>query len=578
MKKIFVLVATIIIVISLVACGDADFDSAETGDDSSPNTVQEQSPSTQEQNPSTPVPTADDGATQPLFISEYIPVASSQGYFVVRNDSGNQYGLVDDKGNYILPCEYEEVSFAETKSQTMLKVMSRGSYGVFDLNGDERIPCEYTEVSLSPYTDYCYVKNFFDKMGLLDLDGNIILPIEFDMLKVSYGKTFTALKNAEGEIPAAITVYDSNAQLLKEILWDKEPVINIDISNGGNLLCVYYGTNFANTDYIAIEGSSVYGDTYVDGNRLYYFNGQDLIIRSLDTQEETVIWSFPDEKISKYSEIRTVKDYIDPVTNVESVDLYVFEVIPDTPVGEGYYLRITFGDKIETICYPKDDDGNTLNLGVYSYWDIASQFYDGVAIVFPESGYLYTINTKGEKIAEITNPYTDHQRSTILPYAAMLNNNGYYSIINSDGEMQLSKDGYSNIQPVNVSGIYAVTNQEGELGLISKYLEELVPCGSIASIESAIERPSYDEWELEAKYDIKDELYIIHSSNKWALYDAADCRLITDFVELQNEGLEQYQQILGNGGYALISESRECVYLVSFDGNFYNVYSYLNLI
>lgn len=58
-----------------------------------------------------------------------------EGYFLVRNESGHLYGVVDSEGNYIFPCEYQEISFCETTEQSVLKVLSKGYYGIFDFDG-----------------------------------------------------------------------------------------------------------------------------------------------------------------------------------------------------------------------------------------------------------------------------------------------------------------------------------------------------------------------------------------------------------------------------------------------------------
>ena len=580
MKQILTYVTIICLLVALAGCGGAN--RKGTGETNSYTNSESESNAVDEPYDVTTMP--DDNTAlednsdvcQPLFDSEYIPVACHDDRFIVRNDSGNLYGVVNEDGNSILPCEYEKISFENMKSQTVLKVMSKGSYGIFDLNGIEHIPCEYTDISVSTYTDFVIVKNFFEKMGLLDLQSNVVLPIEADVIRVSYDKGFVVAKNADEEKAAVISVYDCDMALTKEYSWDKDTIFDIVISNGGNLLCVNYGTTRnINIDYIAVEGPSIMGDTHIEGKHLFYFNDQDLIVRNLDTQEEKQIWSYPEDTPVEMSSITTTDSYIDPITGYESVDINFIASVQSK--AEYYSLRITFGDTIDIIDLLKVLNLNANLNSILISGQSIGQFYGGEAIVFPQTGYLYTINTKGEKIAEITNPYTDRYNSAILPYAVILNNNGYYSIINSKGETLLSDDGYSNIQKVNVNGVYLVTNQQGEFGHISKFLEVLAPCGSIDSMESGIEKPSYDKWNLEAKNDAEMDIYIIHNEDKWALYDDHSCKLITDFMDIQDGENQQYQQVLGNNGYLLISEDRKTLYLVSCDDNTYSVYYYVNL-
>ncbi len=558
-KRMLSLLLALIMAVLLCACsGDDSSYSDDTGNSNNQS---------QQSNAST---SPESNSTQSLFTTEYIPVASSQGYFIVRNQSGNLYGLVDSKGEFVLPCEFEKLSFYKSKSQTVLKVMSKGSYGVFDLNGVELIPCEYTEIRLSDYYDSCIVKTFVNKFGLLDFDGNTILPIEFDVLKFGYGKIIAAAKNANEQEAACVAAYSPDGKLIKDFAWDKRHIVDIVIGNGENLLSVNYSLGYLNLEYLTLNGKAIWGDTRVVGDHIFYFHDNNLNVRDIYTQQETFVWSFPEGQNSQQSIIRTAYSYVDPINNVESVDLFVVGVIDDDQ-GDGYHIRVTFGDRIDTISYNADD------FSIIFDWDnTIGKFYNGVAMVFPQSGYLYTINSKGGKLKEIRAPYTNREKSFLLRNAAVLNNNDFYSIIDFDGNMLLSEKGYSNVQKLN-GGIYLVTDQNGQLGLINEYAEELVPCGGITSIETAIKCPSNDAWKLESSLDAEDELYVIYKDNKWAVYSDSKCQMLTDFTELAGEHSSQHECILGNSGYALINEEADTAYLISYDGSSYEVFSYLDL-
>lgn len=570
MKRALAMLLAVMMVVLLAACeGNNDLEATNSG-----TLQQEENPSSDLQQNSTLTVLRNSSTLQ--FKTEYIPVASSQGSFIVRNESGSLYGLVDKQGAWILPCEYEEISFCKGKNQTVLKVMSKGSYGVFDLNGNERIPCVYTEINFSSYSDFCVVKTFAEKLGVLDFNGNTILPIEFDVVKFGYGKAIAAAKNSNEQSAAVVAAYSPRGELIKEFPWDKGEILDIVVGNGGNLLSVNYqeGTNRIGLAYLTTEGEAVWGDVAVVGNHTFYFQGNELMARDMDTLQDVVVWSFPEGQDSKQSDIRSTSSNIDPISGVESVDLCVAGVMDDAPQGEIYYIRITFGEQIDTISYKGSDIVNTMNLGD---WNNVGDFYDGTAIVFPQSGYLYTINTKGEKISEIKKPYTNRKASIILPYAAILNNNGFYTIVNSKGEELLSKNGYSSVQSTE-GGIYLVTDQNGKLGLINEYAEELVPCGGIDSIETAIQLPANDEWKLEACYETEDELYVVYNEDKWAIYSTTKRQLLTDFMEETGENAWEYDCVLGNGGYALINDEADTIYLVSYDGSSYKVFLYFDLL
>ena len=516
-------------------------------------------------------------ALSPLLEIEYIPVASSQERFIVRNESGNLYGLVDSSGNFILPCEYEELSFQQAKSQTVLKVMSKGSYGVSDLDGTELIPCEYTDIIFSQYDDSCIVKTFLGKLGVLTFNNKFIVPAEFDIIKFGFGESIVAVKRSEADTySATISTYQADGQPIMEIPWDGYIEAILMDGGGGNLVGInwtQWGDRYTNQVYLTLEGEeAVYCDTAATETHLYYMQDGVLVARDIATAHERPIWTFPNASQWNGFKVSNVYEYIDPITDTIFCNLSVTGGTLGTRDMESYDLRISFEDPVAVIDFSEEDIQETIG-------DASSLggFYGGVAIAFPPQGYLCTVNTSGEKLSDITNPYTNKAKSILLENAAVLNNNDFYSIVNSDGELLLSEDGYSDVQRVNVSGIYMVTDQNGQLGLINKYAEELVPCGGISSIESAIERPSNDNWALESSMDAEDELYVVHNEDKWAVYSVSEGRLVTDFAEMSGDALEQYNCLLGNSGFALIDEDGQKVYLVSYDGGNYKVYVYCDL-
>lgn len=510
------------------------------------------------------------GTQTMLFEADYAPVASSQGHFIVRNESGNLYGLLDSAGNVVLPCEYETLSFSQTKSQMVLKATQRGSRGVFDLNGQELIPCSYTEITLSPLYDLSIVKNFMGKQGVLDLGGNIVLPMDFDVVHFGYGTAIAAAKNAHEQLPASVSVYRPDGALIKEYPWDKGEILDVVFGNGEKLISVNYSTRPSHIElaYLPVEGDvTVWGDTRCIEDDLFYFQANDLIMRDGNTSAETILWSFPQE-LDAYS-INSFQVHEDPVTHIKYVDLFV---VGGTDREETNYLRVSLENTPSVIDYRAAGIQKAILGG-----DDLGAFYNGVAIVFPKNGYLYTVDTKGNRIGELTNPYTDRENSFLLKYSAVLNNNGFYSIVDQSGNELLSPRGYSNVQEVNVSGLYLVTDQEGQMGLINDHAEELIPCGEIVDIQTAIERPDNDAWDLEAKNEAEDDFYVLYDQDMWALYRASSGKLITDFEPCIEDTPSARDLLLGRDGYALINEEADTLYLIAQKEGAYQVSEYLSL-
>lgn len=562
----------------LCSCGNKQISDSPDLNNDTPNSeilVESNTDASTDDLPVEEITTSDENSDtmmQALFVTENIPVASCENRFIVRNDSGNLYGLLNREGEIIMPCKYEKIRFRQMKSQTVLEVMSKGSYGVFDLDGTELLPCEYTNIRFSSYADECIVRTFLEREGLLGLDGTTILPIEFDKIAFGYGKVIAAGKGANEQEIGKIIAYGTDGKVVKEFPWDKG-IADIVVGNGGDLFSINYleGQNRINIEYLPIAGTAIWNESQIVRNNLFYFQDSVLHIRDMHTLQEVSIWEFPEGQNINRSDIRSVYSNLDPITGIKSFDLYVVGFTDNTPQGMGYNLRIVLGEQIDVINYEALDiksiqySPRSENIG---------EFYNDVAIIVPQGGYLYTINTKGEKLGEITKPYTD---CTLLKNAAVLNNQGFYSIVDSAGNTLLSEDGYSSVKAVNVSGLYLVTDQDGKLGLINDYAEEIVPCGDIDTLESAIHKPSMKEWALESSFDTDDEIYIIDCDKGWTLYSSLNHRLLTEFKDSSNANITQYDCVSGNTGFILINEENDTTYLISFDGSSYSVYPYATI-
>ena len=102
LKKLFTTLLCGMVLFSLASCGTGDKTSKETAQPSPETTL---------------------GVENLSVETPYQPVSSYKGYFVVRDESNSMYGVIDETGESVLPCEYGEISFDEAESQTVLKVM-----------------------------------------------------------------------------------------------------------------------------------------------------------------------------------------------------------------------------------------------------------------------------------------------------------------------------------------------------------------------------------------------------------------------------------------------------------------------
>lgn len=507
--------------------------------------------------------------TQKLSLQTFDqPVSSYQGYFVVRNEGSGMYGVIDETGKSVLPCEYGEISFDQAESQTVLKVMNKGSYGVYNLKGQELIPCEYTEITLTPYADLCMVKTFTGENDVLDFNGESILPTAYDIVKFAYGNVVAGKSATETE-EGSIAVYQPDGTQIKNFTLEEESILDFTIGNGGNTIAVNYlvnGMGFLDFENcFVVEGEkTTWSDTLSESGYLLFMDGGSLVAKNITTEKETVVWSLPEEQVWRLFSIQKLSQHVDPVTETKFVDIYVAGI---GNVGDvKYNLRIVVDKEVSVIDYAKAGINKQILGG-----DKLGDFYNGIAMVLPAKGYLYTVDINGNKKEELSNPYTDPDKSFLIGNAAVLNNNGYYSIVNAQGETLLSEEGYSNVGALNVNGLYVITDQNGKVGIMDQYAEEIVPCGGIDSIQTGVEQASSESWELKSSKVAEDELYILHNGDKWAVYSAMETKLITEFQKMDGEAETQYNCFLGNGGYPLIDEDGKSVYLISYNNENYKI-------
>jgi len=92
---------------------------------------------------------------------------------------GKCFGLVNEKGETVLPCEYEKFSHIHAGIYYFSK---NNKTGILDKNKGKIVAqCEYDKVQ--PIWDYSEGYTHFivekdNKLGLIDIDGNVIVPCE----------------------------------------------------------------------------------------------------------------------------------------------------------------------------------------------------------------------------------------------------------------------------------------------------------------------------------------------------------------------------------------------------------------
>lgn len=110
---------------------------------------------------------------------EYI----SKNYYKVTLN--NLYGIIDTNNTLILPVKYESI----WQTGPYFIVKDKGLFGVTDIHGNTLIGPSYSNIELISL-DHFKAANLDQKVGVIDINNNIIVPFEFSYIISTLPKTF----------------------------------------------------------------------------------------------------------------------------------------------------------------------------------------------------------------------------------------------------------------------------------------------------------------------------------------------------------------------------------------------------
>lgn len=158
----------------------------------------------------------EDGETVLPFIYEAADSFGENGLALVTTEGeiADEDKFIDKQGREIITLESNILSAIDYKEIVIITIKDILKEGMISLTGDEIIPCEYDWIRIiSSDGKRILLENFTEGsksriMGCVDENGNIILPIKYNMMK-NYG--------ANGWLPAGIKSgnYDEDTEIYR---------------------------------------------------------------------------------------------------------------------------------------------------------------------------------------------------------------------------------------------------------------------------------------------------------------------------------------------------------------------------
>lgn len=115
----------------------------------------------------------------------------SAGKIVVKKKG--KYGLIDQHtGQVLAPCQYDELQ-EDNRRLGYIFVKKKAKWGVLDKTGKEILPCIYPHV---PYVlkNGTIIVEDGEQKGVADLNGNIVIPIEYEEIDIYHGDILRVVK------------------------------------------------------------------------------------------------------------------------------------------------------------------------------------------------------------------------------------------------------------------------------------------------------------------------------------------------------------------------------------------------
>ena len=349
--------------------------------------------------------------------------------FNVNYETGEYQTKALNKDNQEILGEYDKVE-PITNSDTnhngwyeenVIKVMKDGKYGIIDLDGNQIIPAEYTDIQiLGENSQEGYiVKKDDNKYGIIDNSNNQVLEAKYDEIDKVHGSDLYVVTeggtkkiiNKDGQDAIASADFDKIIYISPErnensgIIFEKaEKYGFMDLEGNIKIEPEYQNLTVAKDNILIAKKDDKYGIIDTDknekipfeNNSISYEKGADIYILEDSEYNAKVLNNNYEEKISgMFLDINTDNQYIKMLINDETKYYnFQFEEIPSTEAIKSATL------------YAKKQDGKYGFVNKkgdvvvdYQYEDATEQNVDGYAAV-KKDGKWGAIDENGNVVVE----------------------------------------------------------------------------------------------------------------------------------------------------------------------------------
>ena len=513
------------------------------------------------------------------ILFEEKPIASANNTFIVLDASSNSYGLMDEKGDEILPCQYGKLKYLPInryEPKTYLAVKDKGSFGVYDLDGNKIIEPEYDDIEGAEYAD-CFLVEQHGKYGVIDLSGNVVLPVLYNAVDCSAQQMLAGCMGTGKVGSVVLQKYGSENE---SITFTTEGSYGITFSNWGSAITVwtessgggFFGDGAGYSHRYDLEGNELRlaqgnTDRSTFNNYFFYINGSTLSIIEGATGNTVISTNIGAERLA----LGKTDLQVDQATGEMNGVISIYAFAEDYQSAEEIFYLVQLGNAPALNYY------DTLtSYGETIYADLGP-FYNGVAYEISNEAQLNLLAIDGTR-TELNVPfsYTEYSigsgsvhlsgietKSELLEGCAIMENNGYIYVINQKGETILSDSGYVSMEhTASSNGLCVLTTADGLEQVIDTYGNEIIPLGNQFESVWLTDVDGNEMYDYSCLHDLTiDQYYFV--LNKYS-------RVMEPIDSIPKEMINQ---LYSGNGWGFVDADNQVLYVVIPDEANYKLYA-----